>query len=53
MKEIIIKLFIRFKKLFIWFKHNTGDNLRTNLFNFITLNKDIFRITKKKIKKFI
>ena len=49
----LLTLFISFKKIFIWFKYNTGKNLRTNLFNFITLNEDKFFFKLKKISLLI
>ena len=43
MKEII------FFTLLISFKYNTGENLKNNLFNIITLNEDNFFFKLKKI----
>ena len=40
MKEIIfLTLFNLFKKIFIWFKYNTGENLRNNLSIFIIFER--------------
>ena len=49
-KEIIfLTLFIRFEKICFRFKYNTGQNLRNNLFNFITQNEENCFFKLKKI----
>ena len=50
MKEIIfLILFIWFKKIYFWFKYTIDKNVRNNIFNFVTLNKENLFFKLKKI----